>query len=60
MIEMLYPEINNEGMIKSREVRSYEIFKKQIEPKSYFYHTNEHRKWGYDSFDKLLVEYDKI
>ena len=35
-------ETDNEGVIKSREVRGYELLKKEVENEDYFYHTNEH------------------
>ena len=35
-------ETNKEGEIKSREVRGYELLKKETDNKYYFYHQNEH------------------
>ena len=35
-------EVDKENNIKSREVRGYELLKKEVENKDYFYHTNEH------------------
>ena len=35
-------EVDKENNIKSREVRGYELLKKETGNKDYFYHTNEH------------------
>ena len=35
-------EVDKENNIKSREIRGYELLKKEVENKDYFYHTNEH------------------
>ncbi len=35
-------ETNKEGEIKSREVRGYELLKKETDNKYYYYHQNEH------------------
>ena len=49
-------EVDKENNIKSREIRGYELLKKEIENKDYFYHTNEHGDIVYLTNEKEEIE----
>ena len=49
-------EVDKENNIKSREVRGYELLKKEVENKDYFYHTNEHGDIVYLTNEKENIE----
>ena len=67
-------ETNKEGEIKSREVRGYELLKKETDNKYYFYHQNEHgdvthltnvdeeieNSYSYDVFGNVREEKENI
>ena len=49
-------EVDKENNIKSREVRGYELLKKETGNKDYFYHTNEHGDIVYLTNEKEEIE----
>ena len=67
-------ETNKEGEIKSREVRGYELLKKETDNKYYYYHQNEHgdvthltnidgeieNSYSYDVFGSIREEKEAV
>ena len=67
-------ETNKEGEIKSREVRGYELLKKETNNKQYYYHQNEHgdiiylsnvdeeieNSYSYDVFGNIREEKENV
>ena len=67
-------ETNKEGEIKSREVRGYELLKKETKEAGYFYHQNEHgdiiylsntagkieNSYSYDVFGNIREEKENV
>ena len=49
-------EVDKENNVKSREIRGYELLKKEVENEDYFYHTNEHGDIVYLTNEKEEIE----